>query len=171
MFILGHLGITVGIFALARKLPGLSAIPMDLRLVALGAMLPDLIDKPLGQIILADHIGNGRMIAHTLLFCILLFAAGLYIYRGRQHTGMLVISAASFLHLLEDSLWNTPETLFWPLLGTGFPNNTPQIGFAEFFLDILRTSYTPASSHVFISEVIGLVFIMGIIVAGQSRRL
>lgn len=171
MFILGHLGITIGIFAIARKLPGLSGIPIDLRLVALGALLPDLIDKPLGQVIFANSIGNGRMIAHTLLFCLLLFAIGLYMYGNRQYTGILVISAATFLHLLEDSLWQTPQTLFWPLLGTEFYNNTPQVGFTDFFYDILAISYTPAFSQVFVSEILGLACLLGVIVAGGSRKL
>lgn len=171
MFILGHLGITVGIFAIARKLPGLSGIPIDLRLAALGAMLPDLIDKPFGQVIFADSIGNGRMIAHTLLFCLLLFVAGLYMHKDRQYTGMLVISAAAFLHLLEDSMWEAPQTLLWPLMGTEFYNNTPQVGFTEFFYDILTISYTPAFSQVFVSEILGLACLLGIIVAGHTRKL
>lgn len=165
MFILGHIGITIGIFALLRKNPLLSGIPVDLRLVAFGAILPDLIDKPLGQILLADTVGNGRILAHTLLFCLLLFSAGLYIYRSNRYTGIIVISAATFLHLLEDSIWTTPETFFWPLLGTGFPNNTPQIGFSDFFMNVFVISYTPEFSEVFISEIIGLVCLIGIMIS------
>ena len=167
MFILGHIGITIGIFEIARRIPGLSGIPIDLRLVALGAMLPDLIDKPIGHVIFVDSIGNGRIVAHTLLFCLLLFLTGLYIYSNRQQTYMLVISAATFLHLLEDSLWNTPVTLFWPLLGTEFPNKAPHSGFLELFSSLLMTSYTPAYNQVFISEIIGLVCIL----LNQNKKL
>ena len=171
MFILGHIGITMGIFALIRKHPLFSNIPMDLRLVAFGAMLPDLIDKPLGQVILADSIGNGRMLAHTLLFFLLLFSAGLYVYKNSRYPGIIVVSAATFLHLLEDSLWTTPETFFWPLLGLEFANNTPQIGFTDFFLDVFIISYTPALNQVFISEIVGLICLIGIVVGKKYHKL
>ncbi len=161
---MGHIGITVGIFALIRKHPLFSNIPIDLKIVALGSMLPDFIDKPMGQVLLADSIGNGRMLAHTLLFCLLLLSAGLYVHTNSQYTGIIIISAASFLHLLEDSLWTTPETFFWPLPGLEFANNTPQIGFTDFFIDVFIISYTPALNQVFISEIAGLICLIGIMV-------
>jgi len=36
--------------------------------VALGAILPDLIDKPIGRILLGESVANGRLFGHTLLF-------------------------------------------------------------------------------------------------------
>ena len=41
---------------------------MDLRVLAFGAVLPDLIDKPIGSILFTDYYGTGRIYAHTLLF-------------------------------------------------------------------------------------------------------
>ncbi len=41
--------------------------PTDYRLVAVGAMLPDVVDKPLGIYLLRRQLRNGRVYGHTLL--------------------------------------------------------------------------------------------------------
>lgn len=42
-----------------------------------GAILPDLIDKPVGEIILSQSRSNGRLFAHMLLFAFILLFIGL----------------------------------------------------------------------------------------------
>jgi hypothetical protein len=58
MMPIGHLGIPMLPF-LFKNDPD-----WDIRLLILGSLLPDLIDKPLGHIILPEN--NGRIFAHTL---------------------------------------------------------------------------------------------------------
>jgi hypothetical protein len=48
----------------------------DYRFVLVGSMLPDIIDKPLGQLVLRNLMSNGRIFSHTLLFLLLICLAG-----------------------------------------------------------------------------------------------
>jgi membrane-bound metal-dependent hydrolase YbcI (DUF457 family) len=89
----------------------------DIRLVLLGSLLPDIIDKPLGQVILRESISNGRIFAHSLLFFLLVTVAGLYVRRRNGSTGLLALSFGMLVHIASDQMWLMPVTLFWPLLG------------------------------------------------------
>jgi membrane-bound metal-dependent hydrolase YbcI (DUF457 family) len=124
-----------------------------------GSLLPDIIDKPLGRIILAETIGSGRIFAHTLFFLILLGLIGYYHYRHGQ-PNILIIATASLCHQIEDQMWNSPEVLFWPLWGWNFPKDTISGSFIEYLMLILNRSYTFAFTEVFISEMIGLFIII-----------
>ena len=124
MLLFGHIGVTLGIFfGLGIFLPRLKAI-IDPKYLAIGALLPDLIDKPLGMVIFASTITTGRMIGHTLLLSFLLFSVGLYLYEKRRDIRVMSLSTGSLFHLIEDQLWKSPQILFWPLQGLGFPKDT-----------------------------------------------
>lgn len=90
---------------------------IDIRLLLIGSLLPDIIDKLVGQVLFKETFSNGRIFAHTLLFLILLTVAGLYFYRRRSQTGLLAITFGTMTHLIFDQMWHIPQTLFWPLLG------------------------------------------------------
>ncbi|AKB38708.1 hypothetical protein MSSAC_4118 [Methanosarcina siciliae C2J] len=160
MFIFGHIGITLGIFYSLNRLLPKKNIPVDFKWIAFGALLPDFIDKPLGRIILAETIGSGRIFAHTLLFATLLGLLAAYAFYQKGWNVPLIVAGASFCHILEDQIWNSPEVLFWPLLGWGFPKDTLSRGFIEYFTRILNNSYNPESTGVFIPEMIGLSIIL-----------
>jgi membrane-bound metal-dependent hydrolase YbcI (DUF457 family) len=164
MFIFGHIGITLGIFYFLYRLFSKKNFPSVVPYIVLGSLLPDIIDKPLGRIILAEAVGSGRIFAHTLLFVILLGLLGYYLSHKGQPK-LLVIAGASFCHLLEDQIWNTPEVVFWPFLGWGFPKDTISGSFMEYLMIIFNRSYDPAFTEVFISEIIGLIII--ILLAGS----
>jgi len=65
---------------------------LDYRLLMLGSMLPDIIDKPLGLWLLVDVFSNGRIFAHSLLFTTLLVAAGIYLCVRGGRCGVLYVS-------------------------------------------------------------------------------
>lgn len=111
-----HLGLTVAIvfFTLGRR-------SIDYRVVMLGAILPDLLDKPIGTLLLRDRFQNGRIYGHTLLFSLVLVLGIQSILRGRSARRWFVLPIACLIHLGLDSMWNDPVTLFWPLFGTKFP--------------------------------------------------
>ena len=159
MFIFGHVGITLGIFYSLSRLSSKNSFSAAVPYIIIGSLLPDIIDKPLGRIILAETIGSGRIFAHTLLFVALLGLTGYYLYRQGK-PNFLIIAAASFCHLLEDSMWNSPTVLFWPLLGWEFPKDTISANFIEYLMIIFTRSYDVAFTEVFISEMLGLFIII-----------
>jgi len=168
MFIFGHIGITVGIFVLIRTHPAFSKIDLNIPFIAFGAMLPDILDKPLGEGLLADTLANGRIYGHTLLFFFLVLTIAYYIYKKIDNPNLLIIPVASFMHLLQDRMWMTPQTLLWPLMGWQFPDGYQSAGILDYFLSIFKNAYTPAMSFVFLSELSGLLIL--IIVLGSSIR-
>jgi len=169
MFVFGHVGITLGIFYLLSRLLSKNNFWVKVPWIAFGALLPDFIDKPLGRIILAETIGSGRIFAHTLLFGLLLGLTGYYLYRQGKPE-LLIIAGASFCHILEDQIWNSPEVFFWPLLGWGFPKDTISASFIEYLMIIFSRSYHPAFTEVFISETVGLTIIVLLTVKYISEK-
>jgi membrane-bound metal-dependent hydrolase YbcI (DUF457 family) len=165
MLLFGHIGITLGIFfVFSYFAPRLKTI-IDPRYLAVGALLPDIIDKPVGMIIFASTISNGRMISHTLLFAFTLFLIGLYFYSKKRDIIIITFASGTFFHLMEDQMWNTPATLFWPLLGWSFPKYEFTDGLV-FLLLLFKESFIPQFSegfipeHTFIPEIIGMIVIV-----------
>ena len=71
MLIFGHIGLTIAIIYTFQRIrfPGLD---LDYRLVILGSLLPDIIDKPIGYIIFQKYYENGWIYGHSLLFSLVL---------------------------------------------------------------------------------------------------
>ena len=90
---------------------------VDFRIIVVGVMLPDIIDKPLGP----WTFNTGRMIGHTLFLNLLLLTIGVIILSGWGRVGFLTFALASTLHLIQDAMWSDPEVLLWPLYGWRFP--------------------------------------------------
>jgi inner membrane protein len=107
---------SVGIVSSLTSLAGRK----DIRILLIGSLLPDIIDKPIGQLFFRETFSNGRIFCHTLLFLILITLVGLYLYWNRKRTWLLVLSFGTFTHLVLDLMWLTPRTLFWPLYGLSF---------------------------------------------------
>lgn len=123
MIFFGHLGLTVGAARAAElaALKGHRVKPgdVDYRPVLLGSILPDLIDKPVGALVFVSTYHNGRIYAHTLLFSLLLLLVGVVVLRKKRSSGGLLLWGASAVHLVLDSMWRYPETLFWPFWNIG----------------------------------------------------
>ena len=94
---------------------------LDIRILLIGSLLPDIIDKPLGYIILRSTLSNGRIFCHTALFLIVITIAGICLYKRLKRNWLLVLSFGTFTHLIFDQMWLCPHTLFWPLYGWSFP--------------------------------------------------
>ena len=95
---------------------------VDVRFLVLGALLPDLVDIPLGTILLSDQIGAPESIAHTLLAPTLVTVVILLsTRRGRRRRAWMAMIVAWFLHLLLDGMWTADQVFFWPFLGLEFP--------------------------------------------------
>ena len=134
---------------------GIIKRPIDYRLVMLGAMLPDIIDKPIGALIFRDTFNNGRIFAHTLLFALILMVVGLYL-RKRGRTGMLVVAFCSAWHLVLDSMWGDLTTLFWPLYGWKFR----ECELGDWIPGMIESLWTKVG--VGLPEMVGLVVVVGV---------
>ncbi len=124
MFVLGHLGI-------AKKLaarPYRRFSRLDKRVFFVGALLPDLIDKPLyylpawltgKQGAAAGILSGTHLFAHTGLFLLVLATAAL-VTRSRPLRA-LAIGVATHLVLDIVGLSLSWRALVWPLFGWHFP--------------------------------------------------
>jgi uncharacterized membrane protein len=115
MFLLCHLaaGIALGIL-LAGAVGGRRAV---VAACAFGAILPDLIDKPLGYIILSGSVGYGRIYTHTFLFLFLALAIGLLLLRGFRSPVVLAAAVGVASHQFLDTMWLYPRNWLYPFLG------------------------------------------------------
>jgi membrane-bound metal-dependent hydrolase YbcI (DUF457 family) len=132
MFLLGHIGITVGIvYMLAwtvskhgnNEKNTLFLGNIDFRFVIIASMLPDIIDKVVGLIILKEEISNGRIFTHSILVVgtITFYMIAVYKVRSGHILKSLFYTVSVWVHLLLDRMWEEPSTLLWPLFGTTFP--------------------------------------------------
>jgi hypothetical protein len=86
MFIACHLflGLILGL-AIADRLGDRRPIGFS----ALGAVLPDLLDKPVSHLLLAESLNSGRLFRHGLLFLTLFTFAGIVLERRRGSFALL----------------------------------------------------------------------------------
>ncbi|MGI9649269.1 MAG: metal-dependent hydrolase [Acidimicrobiia bacterium] len=129
---------------------------MDMRVLVFGAVLPDLIDKPIGSVLFTGHFGTGRIYAHTLLFAaLMLMLVMVATERGTPtRKRWMAMPIGVLFHLLLDMPLD-PETLWWPVLGATFP------AFAEGQLVDLIV-YLLKSPLVVIQELIGLAYLIAL---------
>jgi len=123
---------------------------IDIRILFIGSLLPDIIDKPIGITLLS----NGRVFSHTLLFLLILLFGGLFLYFIKKRNWLLLISYGVFTHLLFDAMWQTPKTLFWPLFGLTFD----RMDTSYWIPDMLRALI--ANPVVIVPELVGLIIIL-----------
>lgn len=98
---------------------------------AVGSLLPDLFDKPLGHIVFSE-LGNGRIFFHSLTVCIAVALLGVILMWRRRHPGLLFIAAGMLSHQLADAMWTQSQSWYWPVFG-GFPSKYNPNYFANMF--------------------------------------
>jgi len=143
MFVLGHVGITVGIVLLLEH-RYFQDVALDYRLIVLLSLLPDIIDKTIGHLIFHGTLDYGRLVAHTLLFSLVLT---IFFFKTRKATWQLLALPLG-LHLLLDRMLEDGYMLLWPALGWSFRSKD---------WNILET-WTEALLHdpyTFVGELVG----------------
>lgn len=125
-----------------------------------GAVLPDLIDKPLALFI-PGIFGSSRTIGHTLLISATLLIAGLLLWRYRHTLLGVAFAGAVFSHQVFDSIWNLPGTWYFPLLGP-----FPVILVQDYVRHSLWLELASPSELVFACA--SAVFIMGWYLTGDT---
>ena len=142
MLLFAHVGLALATARLYSRL--------DLLFLALGSILPDIIDKPLGLLLFGSP-NMGRTFAHTLLFLLILAAISLRLRDIR----LASLAWGVLVHLILDSMWNSPVILLWPLLG-GFPR-APYLDTLSYLQILLSGLEEPG---ILIPELLGLGYIL-----------
>jgi inner membrane protein len=174
MLILGHAGITLGAATFVAgaanynqpKASWFATLSryLDIRFLLVGSLLPDIIDKPVGQYFFRETFNNGRIFSHTLLFLVVIAAAGFYLLKRHRQVWMLSLAAGTMMHLVLDQIWNAPATLFWPFMGFTFA----KIELTGYVSNIFRALLSDPS--VYIPEAVGLVILVWFAVLLVRRR-
>ena len=153
MYLLAHVmaGILIGLV-----LAGFVGDRRVVALAALGAVLPDLIDKPLGHIVLAGTVNYGRIYFHGLTILFLVVLAGLLLYHYHQRIGLLAVAVGMASHQILDGMWHNPVTWFWPFLGP-IPRHYYPEGYLQ---DAIWRQLSQPSEWVFLFLVIGLFAVL-----------
>ena len=101
--ILWHIGIAVAIVyvTLGRR-------RIDFRMIALGAVLPDLVDL------------GARRIGHSMLAAVVVSVVVIVLTRGERRLSLFGLGVGWLLHLVGDAMWEIPKTFLWPAFGTEF---------------------------------------------------
>ena len=151
--LLWHLGATTALTRYAFR-----DEKMDLRFLMVGAVLPDLIDTPIG-LLFYESLQTIRLVAHGLpLAAILMTWIVLATRRGRPRKRWMPIAIGVLIHLFLDAMWADPETLWWPVLGFDFsPAGAATVG------DLIAN--TVSNLWVWIGETAGFVYL-----AALARR-
>ncbi len=174
MQLFAHPGITLGAAATIAGLANHQRNPsgwfitlsryLDIRWLVVGSLLPDIIDKPVGQYFFRDTFNNGRIFSHSVLFLVVIGAAGLFLFRQKRYTWLLALAAGALSHLILDEMWLMPRTLFWPFMGSGFP----QVNLEGWLGNLWE--YLISNPGVYVPEIVGLVVIVLFVIQIISNR-
>ncbi|MDD1701827.1 MAG: metal-dependent hydrolase [Methanoregula sp.] len=121
----------------------------------IGAVLPDLIDKPLGYLIFPT-IGYGRFIFHNLILFFILLIAGYLLWKYSSSPVILALDIGILSHQILDSMWFEPKMWLYPLFGTAIPHSAQP---SDYIFYLLETDLTNPTEWIIV-----LICICGFIV-------
>jgi membrane-bound metal-dependent hydrolase YbcI (DUF457 family) len=83
----------------------------------LGAVLPDVIDKPVGYLLSQVIISDGRAWFHGLGILVVVLVMGMLVWKRWRAPAFLAISLGILSHQILDVMWREPVVWFYPFLG------------------------------------------------------
>lgn len=149
---------------------------IDYRLILVGSLLPDIVDKPLTLLLFGQLANAGRLFCHSLLFLVILSLAAVYFYNRRGTTWLLALSFGTFIHLILDWMWLMPWTLLWPIYGwalvkqapSGFEALAPSQLWSGTFYPLLHS--LGSNPAVYIPELVGALILVGFAIMLVLRK-
>lgn len=95
---------------------------VDIRFLLLGAVIADLIDLPLGTLVLADRYSTSELWLHSLIAPSIYITLVLAITRrGRRRRAWMAFGVGWLFHLLLDGTWTSQQVFLWPFFGWELP--------------------------------------------------
>jgi len=137
---------------------------IDVRLLLIGSLLPDIVDKPLGTYFLRDSLSSGKIFCHTLVFLLVITLTGLYLYRGHGKIWLLTLSFGTFTHLICDQMWGNLHTLLWPAYGFAFKRDE----ISHWIQNILYGLHS--DPRIYVPELIGMLILIWFALTLMHRR-
>lgn len=126
---------------------------MDLRFLALGAVVADLIDLPIG-IVMWDSFQTVRLASHSLVFAAAVMVGVLALTRrGTARKRWMLFAVGVLAHLAFDAMWRNPETLWWPFLGWDF-SATGFATYGEYVSNVF------ADPRLWLGEIVGVGYLI-----------
>jgi len=171
MLLMAHLftGVVIGLVLLM-----LTGQKWTVLAAAVGAVYPDLVDKPLGHLLLSSELDNGRIFCHTRLFLGVCFLIAYILYRYKGSWVGIAFALGVLSHQYLDLMFFTPTSWLWPALGAfehGFYPN-------YFSWGVTTELSTPYEYLFFLLSAVTIAYVygqklMGIpdLVLVQNRRL
>lgn len=123
--------------------------------VAIGSVLPDVVDKPLGYIIFSSTLDNGRIFFHSLIMVFLFFIIGFIIWRLFKSYSIIFIAVGVFVHHLVDMMWTRPVNWEYPLFGQVQPE-----AHTNYFLNALVAELTSVTEWIFFIAVLTIAILL-----------
>jgi len=127
---------------------------------AIGAVLPDVTDKPIGHILFQNAIGYGRIYGHTLIICGILMVLGIACWKYRKTPVVLAVAAGLLSHQLLDLMWREPVNWLYPLLGQ-FRGKMPP----DYLFVLLRRELHNPSEWI-----LAVLIVAGVLLYRSSRQ-
>lgn len=94
---------------------------LDDRVLIVGSMLPDIVDKPLALFLAPSLVGHSlRNYGHTLIFAVAILAVAIALMAWTKRQCPIVLALASAGHLVLDVMWYSHRILFWPFMTPDF---------------------------------------------------
>ena len=185
MIFFGHLGITLAVARTTDKIifdrkPFTHYI--DYRLVFLGSLLPDIIDKCILFFLAGERFSSGRMFAHSFLFIMLFFTLGIVVWRTYKKSWVLILAACSFVHQLLDVMWKQLNIFLWPVYDSILQKSiqvwsplTQKISVKAPAMEQSEFSWVAVKKilsdpYVYISETIGVLILMYFVIILVRRK-
>jgi inner membrane protein len=158
--LLWRLGATLLLFRWIYRDP-----KVDVRFLLLGAILPDLVDLPVGTLILTGRYSTGELWFHSLLAPTLYMAVVLVATRrGRRRRAWMALAIGWLLALLLDGMWAHQDVFLWPFFGWEIP-----FGEAPFWP--LAWERALSDPWRWVTEAVGLAYLVWLWIAlGMSDR-
>jgi hypothetical protein len=103
---------------------------------AFGALLPDIIDKSLGHLLLAGTVDSGRIYAHGIVVLLSVLLIGIiYLQQSRMWSG-IALALGILSHQMLDTMWDAPVNWWYPFLGPYASDYYPDYFEHAFWMEI-----------------------------------